>query len=325
MIIPQFWAEGREQHKEPGRQVTVKRFGWSDTSEEDALSMAQARAQEALERILAGENLLRCEPKLPYNGAEGVPIREEILSKQGDIVITRNIYGAHCLNTPNVLFADVDFSAEVPLRLNFIMIACFLVSCSWYAISQRRFGLFIGGLFISAVGGFILSQLIFRAWEWLTGGPAQRAQRRFRKFAAVHADWCLRLYQTPAGYRVLVMHSTFDPVSPVVTDCFRRLGVDPVYMRMCQRQKCFRARVSPKPWRMGIPQKIKPRPGVWPVNPERLPQRQEWIDVYEARTPSFASCRFIQSFGHGGNHPAAERVCLLHDELCRAHSCLPLA
>lgn len=325
MIVPQFWAEGRVQHKEPGRQVTVKRFGWSDTSEEEARSMAEARAQDALERILCGDKLLRREPKVSYNGAEGVPIREEILSRQGDTVITRNIYGAHCLNTPDVLFVDVDHPDGAPLRLRLIVGTCFLVPCIWHAISEGHLRTFFGGLIVSILGGFILSGLIFRAYVWLAGGPARLALRRVAKFATAHPNWHLRLYQTPAGYRLLVMHSTFDPDSSVVADCFKRLGADPVYVRMCQRQKCFRARVSPKPWRMGITQKIKPRPGVWPVNPERLPQRREWIDVYETKARGFASCRFIQTFGNGGTHPTAERVCQLHDELSRAHSGLPLA
>ncbi len=67
------------------------------------------RAEEALARIVAGESVCRREPKVPYNGADGVPIREEVLGRYGDEVITRNAYGARCLNSPTALFADVDF------------------------------------------------------------------------------------------------------------------------------------------------------------------------------------------------------------------------
>jgi hypothetical protein len=73
---------------------------------------ADERAQEALQRLLSGEKLPRREPKVPYNGGEGVPIREEIVSRHGETIITRNSYGARCLNTPNVLVADVDFQEE---------------------------------------------------------------------------------------------------------------------------------------------------------------------------------------------------------------------
>ena len=65
MIIPQYWAEGRVQDRTGGKQVTVRRFGWSDTTQADAQARANRRAQEALDRIHQGEKLLRREPKLP--------------------------------------------------------------------------------------------------------------------------------------------------------------------------------------------------------------------------------------------------------------------
>src|SRR5687768_12393719 len=102
MIVPQFWAEARIQQSPPLRSITVRRSGWSDVSQEEAQAHAGARAREAFDRIAAGETLRRREPRVPYNGADGVPIREEILERHGDAIITRNVYGARCLNTPNV-------------------------------------------------------------------------------------------------------------------------------------------------------------------------------------------------------------------------------
>jgi hypothetical protein len=116
MIVPKYWAEGRIQQNRGGRKVTVCRFGWSDISQADAQAKADSRAKEASSRLVAGEKILRREPKIPYNGAEGVPIREEIVSRSGDAIITRNSYGARCLNTPNVLFADIDFALEPSFR-----------------------------------------------------------------------------------------------------------------------------------------------------------------------------------------------------------------
>lgn len=115
MIVPQYWAEARVQQLEP-RQITVRRSGWSDISQEEAQAHAEARAREALERIASGEALSRREPRVPYNGAEGVPIREEILERHGETIITRNVYGARCLNTPDVAFADVDQNTQWPAR-----------------------------------------------------------------------------------------------------------------------------------------------------------------------------------------------------------------
>ena len=139
MIVPQYWAESRVQVRREGRQVTVRRFGWSDISPQDAQAQADTRAQEALERILSGENLRRREPKLAYNGAEGVPIREEIVSRQGETVITRNVYGALCLNTPNVLFADIDLQYDPSCRLTlftFLAMVCGAAAMGFATESQ---------------------------------------------------------------------------------------------------------------------------------------------------------------------------------------------
>ena len=82
MIVPQFWAEGRAHARRDGRSFTVRRFGWSDASQGEAQANADARAAEAIERNLAGERLDRRERKVPYNGADGLPIREEITSAE---------------------------------------------------------------------------------------------------------------------------------------------------------------------------------------------------------------------------------------------------
>ena len=111
MIVPEYWAESREQVRHHGRSITVRRYGWSDDSVEAAQRHADQRTREALDAILAGQQVPRRELRSNY-GVVGVPIREQIVSRHGDVVVTRNSYGALCLNTPDVLFADVDL--EVP-------------------------------------------------------------------------------------------------------------------------------------------------------------------------------------------------------------------
>lgn len=127
MLIPSYWAEASVKARRENRQMTIRRFGWSELNQEEAQHHAESRAQEALERLMAGEKLERREPKVAYNGAQGVPIREEVLSRHSDAVITRNLYGARCLNTPNVLFADIDF--VVPSKPKLFYWSVFSLSC----------------------------------------------------------------------------------------------------------------------------------------------------------------------------------------------------
>ena len=107
MIVPEHWAEAREQVRQRGRSITVRRYGWSDESPEAAHAHARQRVRVALDAILSGAKLPRREMRSNY-GVVGVPIREQIVARHGEVVITRNSYGALCLNTPDVLFADVD-------------------------------------------------------------------------------------------------------------------------------------------------------------------------------------------------------------------------
>jgi len=325
MLVPEFWAEASARQRTRNKQVTVRRFGWSNDSQADAQRNAEERAQSALVRVLSGEKLIRREPKLAYNGAEGVPIREEILERHGDAIITRNTYGARCLNTPNVLFADIDFGNEPPTGVLVWATGAQMIAAA--AIGWELGGFkpaLLSGLF-ALVAGYTLATIWFRAYQRLTGGPEQQARRRVDRFIKTHPDWNLRLYRSPAGFRALAMHRTFDPGEAAVAECFRALAVDPVYVRMCLRQNCFRARVSPKPWRIGIAAHIRPRPGIWPVSPEHLPERTRWVEDYERKAAGFASCRFVAALGNGRVDRDVDDIRAIHDDLCRSDYDLPLA
>lgn len=324
MIVPQFWAEGRVQHRNAGKQITVRRFGWSDSSQADAQAMADQRSEEALHRLLSGEKLDRREPKMPYNGADGVPIREEILDRRGETIVTRNSYGARCLNTPNVLFADVDFSDNRPPRS--LSILCYSLLIGTYLLVRNDHPTLAGialliGLILTNSGARKIHALIIQA----KGGVDRVARDRIQNFIEENPTWSLRVYRTPAGLRVLATHQLFDPADPAVAHCFEALGTDPIYVQMCLNQKCFRARVSAKPWRIGIRDHLRPRPGVWPVNADRLPLRNAWVAHYEDTARSFASCRWIASIGSGSVHPDVLPVQEWHDELSQANSSLPIA
>lgn len=334
MIIPKYWAEARLQHREKRRQVTLRRFGWSDEGDAAAQAHADQRVREAMDRVLAGEDLPRRERRVAYNGAEGVPIREEIVDRHGDSVITRNGYGALCLNTPDVLFADID-AGEQDLS--------FRHGCTLTIVATIVFAamLKLAGMerFAPAIGiGFVFALVLSRLVDWLharfVARPRTRDARerwdadalaRIRAFAESQRDWRLRVYRTPAGFRLLAMHRTFDPRDPEVAAMFEELAVDPTYALMCFNQNCFRARISPKPWRMGLDRLRAPYAAAWRAEHADLRERREWIRRYDAEASRFASCRFVETLGQGGEAPEAIAVREVHDLFCRADQDLPLA
>jgi hypothetical protein len=273
MLVPKYWAEYKEKKTVRGKQATVRRFGWSDFSPEAALENARARVEEAMERLESGESLARFEPKVPYNGADGVPIREEICECHEDVVVTRNSYGALCLNTPDVLFADVDLPPGEGVNF-FRWIGLYLLAAGGIAYWLRSGWVFALGVVASFALPFALDAVASRVRR-KRGVSEKLALERIHAFSDLNLQWRLRVYRTPAGFRVLVMHRTFAPDDPEAGRFFEALGTDRVYVRMCEKQRCFRARLSPKPWRIGMTAHILPRRGVWPVTTDVAPKRRD--------------------------------------------------
>lgn len=326
MIVPTYWAEARAEAVTPqGRRVRVVRFGWSDTGEADARRLAEVRVREARSALERGLPTAMREPKVPYNGAEGVPIREEVVRRVGEAVLTRNSYGAICLNTPDVLFADVDFDSPRSPQ-----VACFTSLVGGVALAivggrQVGIGGVVLGLAVGAIVAVIILDAAWRAWTTARGGPVRIAERRVARLASSHPRGRFEVYRTPAGLRVLAVHDVFDPAGEAARALFVALGADKRYVAMCRRQRCFRARLTAKPWRIGIQGHLRPRPGVWPVSPERRPERAAWLSAYDAAAAGYAACRHERTLGTGAEHPRAAAVRQLHDELCRSRSGLPLA
>lgn len=323
MIVPAYWAESRSQHREKNRQITVRRWGWSDTGQAEAQAHADERVRDALARLIAGEALPRREPKKAYNGAHGVPIREEVVERHGTSVITRNAYGARCLNTPDVLFADIDFDTASPASTGWL--AMLLVAAAvgaWWFIQSPVLG---------AVAAAVLAGLAFAAHRRAAHRTAARpqpealARERIATFMAAHPLWKLAVYRTPAGLRAIALHQRFKPDDAAVASFFDAVKVDPTYRVMCLNQHCFRARVSAKPWRIGIEKHLRPRPGVWPVSSEHLPARQAWVAAYEAKAGAHAACRWLETLGQGAIDLDAKAVQELHDQLSGATSERPIA
>jgi hypothetical protein len=132
----------------------------------------------------------------------------------------------------------------------------------------------------------------------------------------------VRVYRTSAGLRYLVTHDTFAPGDAASEAAMKALGSDPAYIKLCKVRQSFRARLTPKPWRIGLP-----RP------PHRFPyegagDEQEvraWILRYDAASRAHATCHFVEAVGSGTVHPEVEPLLRLHDEHTRATSGLPLA
>lgn len=103
-----------------------------------------------------------------------------------------------------------------------------------------------------------------------------------------------RVYETSKGYRVLVTNKDFDPRSKESKNIMNDFNADYLYRWLCIKQNCYRARLTPKPYRIKQ-KKIKV------IYPNRTNEQQEvlldWIKEYEQRSTRYSTCRLIKQFG----------------------------
>ena len=282
MKIARYWTRAAGEANLDGRQIRVTARGWSDEGIDAARACARQIAQRVAERIASQPGRA---PRYPYGDR---PLPEPVLSEMRDeaglsAVITRNAYGALVMNTAQMMFVDIDQTAPAP------------------ASSIKNL---FGSLF---------------------GKPAPKeADPVIQKISQVIArrDLAARVYRTAAGYRVLITTRRFPVQGAESEALLNEFGSDPLYVRLCRMQESFRARLTPKPWRVSL----RNPPVEFPFETAAAQaQFEAWDREYQSRTAGHATCAFQTDIGRGHALAEFEPLIRLHDERTRATSGLPLA
>jgi hypothetical protein len=307
-----------------------------------------ADAQQPFESQVEGKPFTLADDLGPHCGAELAPQRDAALSFPDEPIesrpegfTTRDSSGTCWLNTGEVLIADIDFAnlneqdfQKASDKCLVFLLVCALPLWTWgiafawklYASSALLFLVMAFLHFIIAsIAALFLAAILLDSLQRVTPSPSDQLQKRLSDFLARNPDWHLRLYKTPEGARVLALHRTFDAHEPAVSDFFHQMGVDRRYQELCQNSLCFRVRVSPTPWRLGLCDSSN-LGDCWRPGLAQDSSRTSWIERYEQLALAYASCRYIESFGSHRIDPKAALVLAWHDELCKAESRrLPIA
>jgi hypothetical protein len=150
---------------------------------------------------------------------------------------------------------------------------------------------------------------------------AQRKEN-MRQFLAVRTaqpdlEGCsLRIYETPRGFRI-ILGRRLDPRADECQALLRSFKTDRLYAMLCRKQNCFRARLTPKPYRIGMRSaRLK-----YPYPPEEVAKIAAWVEDYDRQRAGHAACRLVQVLGRDRPSPVIE----YHDQRTGAQSGLPLA
>ena len=127
----------------------------------------------------------------------------------------------------------------------------------------------------------------------------------------------MRTYRTAAGLRVIITGLASGPpdlTAPV------DLGSDDLYVRLCGLHETSRARLTPKPHRVGMP-RIR---ASWPYLGDAQRIAEKWLRDYERGCAHRAVCELLSVTGHAPDADAAVLVDL-HDRAMQATSGQQLA
>jgi hypothetical protein len=98
-------------------------------------------------------------------------------------------------------------------------------------------------------------------------------------------------------------------------------GADPDFAKLCHVQASFRARLTPKPWRAGVPAP----PGQHPRDPVDQQEFGAWLLKYETACRTHATCRFVEAIGSAPPDADVRAIVDEHDRGTKAMETLPLA
>ena len=137
---------------------------------------------------------------------------------------------------------------------------------------------------------------------------------KIEQYQKENPDLSIIVYETFAGLRFVITNRTYDLENThdrmSMLKMFGALKVDPLYLRLCQQQGCFRARLTPKPWRINTERP----PSRYPRSDRRvINDFEDWLQDYEMASTSKTVVKVLKEFGGAHTHPDVRKILDIHD------------
>ncbi len=141
---------------------------------------------------------------------------------------------------------------------------------------------------------------------------------KFQEFVSKHPEFGsdFRIYETTKGIRV-IGKKYLDPADKKNIRLMGKLNVDWLYVVLSQKQQCYRARITPKPYRLRI-KTIKVKSPLFCQSDTY----KNWANMYDEASRNYTVARYIKSIGRDFS---SDKVIKYHDERCNSHQGFSLA
>jgi len=151
--------------------------------------------------------------------------------------------------------------------------------------------------------------------------PERAALARLGEALQRAGKGAFRIYRTAGGLRALGVDRELDPAGGEALALMSATGTDPNFVKLCKAQKSFRARLSPKAWRM----KLKEPPDFPRTDAASRDTFARWLADYERAAAGYATCRYLETVGKAAFGAGDTELVALHDRMTRSTENLPLA
>ena len=294
--IVKYWSKREVNDKE--NNFYLIGLGWSNDNQAEADNMAEKKLEAILLKIKSGDfsRSAKRDWKKYYSGK---PLREELIEEFRNnndglfAAITRSRTGVLVLNTANLALIDIDYpSAPINFLKDFII--------SIFQPQKRT----------------------LQVAEFQTS-LNEKVQNTAQE---LEDDYSFRIYKTKAGARVIVTNKKIDPTSSESDNLMEAFEADKLYRKLCHYQDTYRARLTPKPWR--IPgAKLGKYPFSWPfANEDEKNDCRSWENKYNTLSENIATCHLLYETTGGDILPEFAEIIERHDELTKINQKdLPLA
>lgn len=140
----------------------------------------------------------------------------------------------------------------------------------------------------------------------------KQAFQRIRYMEEKDKDFSGRIYKTHSGIRMICLSLSWEASQSKTLHYLSCLGSDRLFILMCKKQNCFRARLTPKPWRTNAP----------------IPVFDSLSDVTTyLENAKYKVADFVGNFGNRNYLQRQDFITALkiHDDFCLVEKDLPLA
>jgi hypothetical protein len=145
---------------------------------------------------------------------------------------------------------------------------------------------------------------------------------KIKAFAQANPAAHVIVYETHSGLRVFLVDQAHEPGAKHSKQLLEALGSDKLYKALCHAQKCYRARLTPKPWRCDS---FRP-PNSFPRDEFQAQLAfDKWLAAYTESAKAYGVCRKVLSLGSGAMTANAKQLLAVHDAMAVKNGTAALA